>query len=370
MSLELAAAAPPRPPAGPQRDPPRRPARRPRRGRAGRAVRDAALRLRPRRHRAPGGGARRPSSRAASSSPTRSRRTRRSPSSRTSAGLGSGADVASGGELATARRAGIAAGPDRHDRARASATTSSRAAVAAGIRAVTVESPGELAPPRGDRRRTRAGSSRSSCARPSRSTPGWSASASSATTAPASSGWTPADLPTSADRAAASPHLELLGLHAFGASNVLDAGRTRRRTSRRRSVRRGDWRSRPAPTLRLVDAGGGLGIPYEPHEESLDLVGLGAGLAELTRELGCRSAPERRSAPARARSLPGRAGRVRTSRASSTARPSTGRSSSSSMAASTTCCDRRSSARSTGSARSAVGQKPARSRDGRRGWSR
>jgi diaminopimelate decarboxylase len=37
-------------------------------------------------------------------------------------------------------------------------------------------------------------------------------------------------------------------------------------------------------TLRLVDAGGGLGIPYEPHEESLDLVRLGAGLADLTRD--------------------------------------------------------------------------------------
>ena len=32
----------------------------------------------------------------------------------------------------------------------------------------------------------------------------------------------------------------------------------------------------------MVDAGGGLGIPYEPFEESLDLVRLGAGLAEIT----------------------------------------------------------------------------------------
>ena len=58
--------------------------------------------------------------------------------------LGLGADVASGGELATARRAGIAAdrivmtGPGKRDAELA-------AAVAAGIRAVTVESPGELA---------------------------------------------------------------------------------------------------------------------------------------------------------------------------------------------------------------------------------
>jgi diaminopimelate decarboxylase len=35
--------------------------------------------------------------------------------------------------------------------------------------------------------------------------------------------------------------------------------------------------------LRLIDAGGGLGIPYEPHEESLDLRGLGSGLAQITR---------------------------------------------------------------------------------------
>jgi len=56
---------------------------------------------------------------------------------------GLGADVASGGELATARRAGIAAsrivmtGPGKRD-------DELRAAVIEGIRAVTVESPGEL----------------------------------------------------------------------------------------------------------------------------------------------------------------------------------------------------------------------------------
>jgi diaminopimelate decarboxylase len=30
-----------------------------------------------------------------------------------------------------------------------------------------------------------------------------------------------------------------------------------------------------------MDAGGGLGIPYEPHQESLDLVSLGRGLREI-----------------------------------------------------------------------------------------
>jgi len=77
-----------------------------------------------------------------------------------------------------------------------------------------------------------------------------------------------------------SAHLDLLGLHAFGASNVLDASalvehvaatvRTARRLAMRVGIR-----------LRLIDAGGGLGIAYEPHEESLDLVGLGHGLAAI-----------------------------------------------------------------------------------------
>src|SRR4029077_15776918 len=83
-----------------------------------------------------------------------------------------------------------------------------------------------------------------------------------------------------AARAVASPHLDLLGLHAFGASNVLDATalaghvaatvRTARRLGLQVGIR-----------LRLIDAGGGLGIPYEPHEESLDLAGLGSGLAAI-----------------------------------------------------------------------------------------
>ena len=90
-----------------------------------------------------------------------------------------------------------------------------------------------------------------------------------------------ADLAASARRAVASPHLDLLGLHAFGASNILDAGAlvahvaATVRAARRLALSAGT-------TLRLVDAGGGLGIPYEPFEESLDLVRLGAGLAEIT----------------------------------------------------------------------------------------
>ncbi len=35
-------------------------------------------------------------------------------------------------------------------------------------------------------------------------------------------------------------------------------------------------------TVRIVDAGGGLGIPYEAHEAALDLAALGRGLAAVT----------------------------------------------------------------------------------------
>ena len=130
-------------------------------------------------------------------------------------------------------------------------------------------------------RRLRVASSRSCSAPPSPSTPGSSASGWSAMTAPASSGWTPRDLLDAAVAAGRSPHLEFLGLHAFGASNVLDAGalldhiRATVHVARRLALAAGT-------TLRLVDAGGGLGIPYEPHEESLDLRRLGTGLTQIT----------------------------------------------------------------------------------------
>ena len=234
-----------------------------------------------------GGAAGRPAA-AASSSPTRSRPTRRWRSSPTSGRLGLGADVASGGELATALRAGIDAGPDRDDR------------------------PGQ-ARRRAARPRSRPGSARSPSSRPA-SSPGSRRSRPArgrrqpvllraAVTEDAPARTRPARRrrrgrqvrdgrrgPRGLRRGerSASPHLELLGLHAFGASNVLDAGALvdARRGDRPSGPRAGA--ARPGSTLRLVDAGGGLGIPYEPHEESLDLVGLGAGLAAITDGLGDR----------------------------------------------------------------------------------
>ena len=88
------------------------------------------------------------------------------------------------------------------------------------------------------------------------------------------------DLVAAARHAAGSPHLELLGLHAFGASNVLDASALVEHVAA--TTRAAVQLARLAgTTVRLVDAGGGLGIPYETHEESLDLVRLGSGIAAI-----------------------------------------------------------------------------------------
>ncbi len=195
--------------------------------------------------------------------------------------LGLGADIASGGELATARRAGIApdrivmTGPGKRD-------LELEAVVAAGIRAVTVESPGELgrleavAESMGRVQPVLLRAAVSENARLERVRLVGDDGA-------GKFGMDVADLAASARRAANSPYLDLLGLHAFGASNVLDAGALVEHVAATvRAARR--LASSAGTSLRLVDAGGGLGIPYEPHEESLDLVRLGAGLTEITRD--------------------------------------------------------------------------------------
>jgi diaminopimelate decarboxylase len=192
--------------------------------------------------------------------------------------LGAGADVASAGELATVLRAGIMAdrvvmtGPGKRD-------DELFAAVAAGVRAITVESPGELA-------RLEAIAHEAGRVQPVLLRAAVSEHARLERVrlvgddGAGKFGMDTSDLAAAAGVATTSPHLDLLGLHAFGASNVLDASAlvahvgTTVRMARRLAMRVGT-------RLRLIDAGGGLGIPYEPHEESLDLVGLGRGLAAI-----------------------------------------------------------------------------------------
>ena len=192
--------------------------------------------------------------------------------------LGLGADVASGGELATALRAGIPAdrivmtGPGKRD-------DELRAAVRAGIRAVTVESLGELgrlervARNEDQRQPVLLRAAVTEGARLERVRLVGDDGA-------GKFGMDAADLVDAARLAARSEHLELLGLHAFGASNVLDASALVAHAATTARAAR-ELARLSGTTVRIVDAGGGLGIPYEPHEESLDLVGLGRGLAAI-----------------------------------------------------------------------------------------
>ncbi|HEX7950431.1 MAG TPA: alanine racemase [Candidatus Limnocylindrales bacterium] len=193
--------------------------------------------------------------------------------------LGLGADVASGGELETVTRAGLSAdrvvmtGPGKRD-------DELRRAVTAGIRAVTVESPGELArleaiaASAGRRQPVMLRASVSEDHRLERVRLVGDDGA-------GKFGMDAEDLVAAARCAARSRHLELLGLHAFGASNVLDAVNLVEHVAA--TVATARRMARAAGTgLRLVDAGGGLGIPYDAHQESLDLVRLGAGLRRVT----------------------------------------------------------------------------------------
>jgi diaminopimelate decarboxylase len=196
--------------------------------------------------------------------------------------LGLGADVASGGELALALRAGIPpgrivfTGPGKRE-------PELRAAVETDIRAVTVESRGELERIEAiartlDRRvpvLVRAGVGEAARLERVRLVGDDGAG---------KFGMDPRDLVAAARHAADSPWLELLGLHAFGASNVLDAPALADHVDM--TVAAAEVMARDAGVpLRLVDVGGGLGIPYEAHDDGLDLVSLGARFAALAARL-------------------------------------------------------------------------------------
>jgi diaminopimelate decarboxylase len=196
--------------------------------------------------------------------------------------LGLGADVASGGELATALRAGVPperiifTGPGKRE-------PELRAAVESGIRAVTVESRGELerleAIARTAGRQVpvlvRAGVGEAARLERVRLVGDDGAG---------KFGMDPRDLVAAARHAADSPWIELLGLHAFGASNVLDAPALADHVEM--TVAAADVVARDAGVpLQLVDVGGGLGIPYEAHDDGLDLVSLGARFASLAERL-------------------------------------------------------------------------------------
>ncbi len=193
------------------------------------------------------------------------------------AGCGIGADIASGGELEAVLRAGFApvsiamTGPGKRDDELA-------AAVTAGIGAVTVESPGELA-------RLDAIAERLRRRQPIllRLAVADDAKFERVRLIGGAAGKFGMPLPVLLEAAAAaakSPNLELLGVHAFGASNLLDANRLAEHVAELVAVGEEVAGAAGVP-LRLVDAGGGLGIPYADGEQALDLALLGSRLEEL-----------------------------------------------------------------------------------------
>lgn len=203
------------------------------------------------------------------------------------ASLGLGADVASAAELRTALRAGIdptrivvtgpGKRPDEHE-----------AAVRVGA-TVTVESPGELE--RLERISGEAGVVTRVLLRANAAEDADAEGVRIIGDAGAGKfGMDVTDLRAAARFAVGSRHLELVGLHRFGASNVIDAGRLVGGAARAIELAREVLGAVGRP-VRVVDIGGGLGIPYADDAPQLDLEAFGAGLGALLA-----SASERRDA--------------------------------------------------------------------------
>ena len=214
-------------------------------------------------------------------------------------GMGVGADVASGGELRHVLRAGfdpsrvVLTGPGTRDEELV-------AAVDAGIRVVTVESRGEL-------RRLAAIAEAAGRVQPVLLRLSAAADADAervriiGDAGAGKFGMAEADLRAAAAEAVASPWLEPWGVHAFGASNLLDAGVLAAHVASTVELAAGVAVD-AGFSLRLVDAGGGLGIPYGAHEAPLDLAVLGTRLAAI----GGRLARDAATATTRVLLEPGR----------------------------------------------------------------
>ena len=194
------------------------------------------------------------------------------------ASLGLGGDVASRGELAAVLRAGfdparvVVTGPGK-------AEDLHRAAVRAGVLAVTVESPGELA----RLERIAADEGRVAPVLLRASATDEAAAERDRIIGDAGAGkfgMDVDDLRAAARHAVASPHLDLLGLHRFVASNVTDAGALAAHAAATVALAR-DVVEGAGVLLRLVDLGGGLGIPYADDEPALDVADLGDRLTAL-----------------------------------------------------------------------------------------
>jgi diaminopimelate decarboxylase len=198
------------------------------------------------------------------------------------ASLGLGADVSSAGELEVARLAGVAAhkvmftGPGKRD-------DELRLAVRAGVRAVTVESRGEF-----ERLERIAAAERVVVPVLLRAAVsvevGLERVRLVGDDGAGKFGMDREDLLAAARSAVRSSHVDLLGIHAFGASNVVDATALARHMAWTCDLAR-EVATSAGFRLRLVDVGGGLGIPYEPDDRAIDLAAFGRLVAGLVDRL-------------------------------------------------------------------------------------
>lgn len=193
------------------------------------------------------------------------------------AGTGVGADVASGGELEAVQRAGFApetiviTGPGKRDAELA-------AAAALPLRAITVESIGEL-----DRLRVAARQAGRRVRVLLRSA-GTARDDDVIGDGGGRFGMRAPDLLDAARVALGAPEIELIGLHRFDAANVRDAAAVVE--AARETVAQASWLARKiGHRFRLIDLGGGLGIPYADHEAPLEVADLAARLTVLVEEV-------------------------------------------------------------------------------------
>ncbi len=198
-----------------------------------------------------------------------------------------GADVSSGGELSTAVRAGmrperiVMTGPGKRD-------DELRLAVRTGIRAVTVESRGEL-----ERLERIASTER-------RTVPVLLRAAAPPEVriervrlvgddGAGKFGMDRDDLAAAGRFAVRLAHLEPVGVHAFGASNVVDAAALTTHAAWTAELAEEIAAAAGFP-LRLIDLGGGLGIPYDLDDRELDVRAYGRALTQLLSRLDGRPA--------------------------------------------------------------------------------
>ena len=230
-----------------------------------------------------------------------------------------------------------------------------REAVAAGVRAITVESPRRAGPPGRSAAAPRAGACPSCSARRSAQRTAWSASGWSATTGPASSGWTSRTCGQRRGPSAGRRTWSCSGSTASGRRTCSTPGRLAAHVRRDGASWHGRWPAHAGVELRLVDAGGGLGIPYEPHEESLDVVGLRPAPGDPRRGLGRNAGPAAICGCCWSRAASWWGPPAPMSRGRRPQARRRGARSRSSTAASTTCSGRRWSARSTACASCGAG---------------